>query len=514
MAKEYDIINAFYQIENELIESATRNFKRHRAEETQLGYNWAQWQVEQLKALEQYRATNAAKYGKKFESLNNKLDDLISQAYASGGSDVEAKILKAVKKGFIPPAKPTEAATASFFRINESKLDALISSVKNDMRKVEAAVLRQSNDAYRQAIFNAQIYANTGAGTYEKAVDMARKDMLTRGLDCIVYKNGARHTLSDYCDMAIRTANKRAYLQGAGAKRQEWGIATVIVNQRQGGCPECAPFVGRVFIDDVWSGGKPDGKHELLSEAMTAGLYHPRCKDSHSTYFEGISKAKPLSKSEIKELEDNEAEELKRDYYERQAEKNERIADNSLDAENKRIYQARADEAEEAAQNVSSITSWELENYQNKTEKGLLITSKGERIDFDGVEHHVTGRTSDIELMNNGIFTHNHPTNSTFSQDDIVTGLVKGNLKELRAVSSSGDIYSLKNLGATEKQLKEFSAAFYQRRIKANNIASSKIRKGENINKEEYIKNSLELFMQENAKKYNLTYSKQKIIRR
>jgi hypothetical protein len=42
MAKEYDIINAFYQIENELIESATRNFKRHRAEETQLGYNWSQ----------------------------------------------------------------------------------------------------------------------------------------------------------------------------------------------------------------------------------------------------------------------------------------------------------------------------------------------------------------------------------------------------------------------------------------------------------------------------------------
>jgi hypothetical protein len=261
--------------------------------------------------------------------------------------------LKAIKQGFIPPEKPAETATASFFRVNEAKLNALISSVKNDMRKVEAAVLRQSNDVYRQAIFNAQVYANTGAGTYEKAVDMARKDMLSRGLDCIVYKNGARHTLSDYCDMAIRTANKRAYLQGAGAKRQEWGIATVIVNHRQGGCPECAPFVGHVFIDDVWSDGKPDGKHELLSEAMTAGLYHPRCKDSHSTYFEGITKAKPLSKSEIKELEDNEAEELKRDYYERQAEKNERIADNMLDSNDIKKYREKQQAANDILDEMS-----------------------------------------------------------------------------------------------------------------------------------------------------------------
>lgn len=514
MSAEYDIINAFYQIENELIESATRNFKRHRAEETELGYNWSQWQTEQLRALEEYRMRNAEKYGKQFSDLNDKIDALIEQAAADGESAEEIKTLNAIKKGYKPPKTPTEGAEGAFFEVNDGKLDVLIKSVRNDFERVEYAVLRKANDDYRQAIFNAQVYANTGAGTYEKAVDMARRDMLRRGLDCVVYKNGARHTLSDYCDMAIRTANKRAYLQGAGEKRQEWGISTVIVNRRQGACPKCAVYVGKVFIDDVWSGGKADGKHPLLSTAIEAGLYHPRCKDSHSTYYEGITTVKPYNQKEIQQLEQDEAFEEKQKYYELQAEKNRRIANNSLDAENKRVYQERADAAEEAAQNVSSITSWELENYQNKTEKGLLITSNGERIDFDGVEHHVVGRSSDIELMNNGIFTHNHPTNSTFSQDDIVTGLVKGNLKELRAVLSSGDIYSLKNSGATEKQLKEFSAAFHQRRIKANNTANSKIRKGENINKEEYIKNSLESFMQENAKKYNLTYSKQKIIRR
>lgn len=63
-------------------------------------------------------------------------------------------------------------------------------------------------------------------------------------------------------------------------------------------CPKCLPFVGKVLIDDVWSGGSKDGvdpetgkKYPLMSYAISKGLYHPRCKDSHTTYFPGISTA-------------------------------------------------------------------------------------------------------------------------------------------------------------------------------------------------------------------------------
>lgn len=93
------------------------------------------------------------------------------------------------------------------------------------MEKAETAVLRMAEDQYRKTIFNTQAYANTGAGTYEKAVDMASGYFLTAGLNCIQYANGARHTLSDYADMAIRTASKRTYLQEEGKKRQEWESA-------------------------------------------------------------------------------------------------------------------------------------------------------------------------------------------------------------------------------------------------------------------------------------------------
>lgn len=70
------------------------------------------------------------------------------------------------------------------------------------------------------------------------------------------------------------------------------------MNKRGNPCPTCFPFVGKVLIDDVWSGGRKDGvdpetgkRYPLMSKAIEAGLYHPRCKDSHTTYFPGISTA-------------------------------------------------------------------------------------------------------------------------------------------------------------------------------------------------------------------------------
>lgn len=343
---DYNIREAFEKIEDELIDSMMRNFSRHRAEETKEGYNWTQWQAEQLKSLEEYRKHNAKKFGKRFKTINSKVEEMIRTAKADGNASQEAEILEAVKDGFKAPKKPSAYSTAEFFKVNDRKLDALIKSTTDDLKRAETAVLRMSNDKYRKAIFNAQVAMNTGAVTYEKAVDIACKDMLNAGLNCVEYKNGARHTLSDYADMAVKTANKRAYLRGEGEKRAEWGVSLVVVNSRQGGCPDCAKYIGKVFIDDVYSNGKKsDGNYPLLSTAIKNGLFHPRCKDSTSTYYPELDDLDaPLSEDEIKELDRQRGIEEKQQYAQRQAERFDRRAEYSLDEDNKRIAQTRADE--------------------------------------------------------------------------------------------------------------------------------------------------------------------------
>lgn len=342
---QYDIGAAFEAIENELIASMIRNFENHKQEETDEKKHWSMWQTEMLKSLEKYKHDNQKKYGKQFRNINKQIAALISLARSEGGMNQEKRILEEIKNGF-PAKRVTKGGTAEFFKVNDRKLNALIDATTSDMQKAETAVLRMANDQYRKIIYNAQVYANTGAGTYEKAVDMATKDFLSAGLNCVEYANGARHTISDYADMAIRTASKRAYLQGEGEMRQQWGLHLVIMNKRGSPCPKCLPFVGKILIDDVWSGGSSkDGKYPLMSSAVAAGLYHPRCKDSHTTYFPGITKVDPkYNKQEISNLEDQAQQEARRQYAERQEKRFGRLAEFSLDPENRQRYEQKQKE--------------------------------------------------------------------------------------------------------------------------------------------------------------------------
>lgn len=353
MVGEYDIEQIFERIENELIDSMMRNFARHRAEEDQMGIDWSMWQAEMLQTLEAWKKANAKKYPGQFAEVNKRIETLLRKTYGDSQMDQEREILEAIRDGFLTQNQFSGAAEGSFFRANERKLEALIKSVTSDFEKAETAILRRANDQYRQIIYAAQVYANTGAGSYEQAVDMATKDFLARGIDCIEYKNGARHNIRDYSRMAIRTANKRAQLQGEGDKRAEWGISTVLVHKRGNPCPKCLPFVGKVLVDDVWSGGRKDGKssvtevkYPLMSTAIAAGLYHPNCKDGHSTYYEGVSDPPDdrYTRDELDTLAEKYQKEQKALHAMRQAVKYARLAKYSLDPENQRKYATRAEE--------------------------------------------------------------------------------------------------------------------------------------------------------------------------
>lgn len=342
MAKDYDIVAVFQKIEEELINSMLGNIKRHTDWEKKESFEWSMWQAEQLMALEKYRSANMKKFKGYFSTINDQIEEVLEKAYKEGNMQQEIEILSALREGYIFKKRRKKNITlnAKFFRINDRKLNSLIKSTKKDFKKAQLAMLRMANDQYRKIIFNAQVYANVGAGTIEKAIDMASRDFMANGINCIEYKNGARVNIVNYVDMAIRTANKRAYLQGEGDKRKEWGISTVIVISRGGGCPKCTPHQGKIYIDDVWSGGSSkDGPYPLLSSAIAKGLYHPNCRDSHTTYFEGItSKPKRTTKEQQEENIRLYNEQQRKKYIERQVKKYINLENRSFDNENKEKY--------------------------------------------------------------------------------------------------------------------------------------------------------------------------------
>ena len=346
MAIDYDTSRALKRIENELIDSMIRNLRHHRAEEIKEGMNWEQWQVLQLKALEKYRLKNPEKYAGDFTEINQRVSDALRDTYNTASTKEEAKILEKIKAGKIRDRR-NGAIEGSFFGVNEGRLAHLIDATKADFARGEWAMLRQANDQYRKVIFDAQMYSATGA-TYEQAVDMATKDFLKKGITSITYKNGARHTMADYASMAIRTGQKRAYLMGEGDVHDKYGIHTVQVAKRTDACPLCVKWLGRVLVDDVYSGGTAQEAVKagvpLLSQAIEQGFLHPNCKDIYTMYIEGVSEpAKPWTKEEMQQIADgyNNEQALKR--AEDMADSYDRMARCSLDPENQRRYRARAD---------------------------------------------------------------------------------------------------------------------------------------------------------------------------
>lgn len=342
---DYDISEAFQKIEEIMIASMSRNMSRHLKKEHSEGINYSMWQAEQLAALNVFRKNNEKAFSGYFSTINKRIETILKMAYQSGLMDQETRILEAIKRGWKVSKLPTtDSMQGAFFRINERKLNALIEAVTNDMKKAEVAMLRKANDEYRKAIYNAEVYYNTGVGTLSQCVDMATKDFLSRGISCIEFANGAMVGIDSYARMALRTAQTRAYLHGEAAKRDEWGVSTVIVNKRGVACPRCLQWVGRVFYDDVW-GNAPiptPEKYPRLSEAIKGGLYHPNCKDVHTTFFEGISTPpEPMTAEEKKEAARVYNLEQQQRYNERQIRKYKRLSEGSVDPDNKEAYQKK-----------------------------------------------------------------------------------------------------------------------------------------------------------------------------
>ena len=275
----YDITEAFEDIELALIKSMRANMKRHIDDEYDEGMNWTQWQAEMLAGLSQYRAENADVLKDYMGKINAELDAAIRDAYATGESEQEIELLKAIKRGYQAPKDGKKAnLQGAFFRNNQRKLNALVKATTDDMKKAETALLRMNDDIYRQTIFKAQMFYNTGAGSMWKCVDMATKDFLAAGYNCVEYKNGSRVNIASYSEMALRTANKRANLMGQANFREKYGMHLVKVNARGTACPLCLPYLGKVYVDDVYGGGTAEESRKtgypLLSEAVNNGLFH------------------------------------------------------------------------------------------------------------------------------------------------------------------------------------------------------------------------------------------------
>lgn len=340
----YDITEALQKMEEELIQSMKRNLQRHLDEEDDEGFDWAQWQAEKLNSIARYRAQNRKIIGDYTSTIPQQIDDMIRKSYESGKQQEEIRILKAIRQGYLAASAPAGEISTGFFTVNERKLNALVKATQGEMHKGISSILRYQDDIYRKAIFRSAAQFNMGGLSLGQAVDAATKDFLAQGIQNIRYKDGRCVNIASYAEMALRTANLRANIQGEAAKRDAWGICTVKLSAHGSACPKCIPWQGKVYYDDVYSSipVPKDGKYPLLSTAIEGGALHPNCKNGVHTWFEGINEPpREMTQEEIDEANRRYDLEQQQRYCERNVRKYKRMKQGAIDPENAAKYAAQ-----------------------------------------------------------------------------------------------------------------------------------------------------------------------------
>ena len=293
----HEIAGLLAEIEVQLIASLRRHLSRHVRQENIEGIDWPAWQTKAIRGIDRYRRDNAAIIGRYATVIDKETEQLLRDEYAQGGSFVRREL----QELGILDADDGDDGSGS---INTDRLSSLVEDVSGSIHTAETASLRMMDDIYRRTVYRAELAAASGAVSMPQAVDMATKDFLAAGINCIEYADGRRVNIKSYAEMAIRTASLRSYLRGEADKRKEYGIDTVLCSQ-YGACSDtCLPWQGKVYIDDVYGnffgertgtmGKSQNGKwYLLLSTAIKGGLLHPNCRHTLSTYVDGITMIPP-----------------------------------------------------------------------------------------------------------------------------------------------------------------------------------------------------------------------------
>ena len=350
MNNDLDIKQIYQEMELELIHSMKRNLSRHLKEESKTGFEFPQWQAMTLKEIKRFESVNKSIIGDYTKGLNSQISKQLKDELKQGSK----KEMKRYKQVMGDKYKANKALSGSFFNLNDKKLISLINEIQNGTKNTNTGALRMMNDQYRKVISKAVIFSNHGVVSPTKAIDMATKEFLSAGINCIEYKNGARVNIASYCEMAVRTANTRAQLIGEGQFRQEIGEHLVKPTRHNTSCEKCAKWEGKVLIDDVYSGGsKKDGNYPLLSQAMQEGFFHPRCEHSLPTYYKEIEDIDFDEHGPTKETMRQYQEDL--NWINNNIQKYERLVAGSIDKENIQKYKTKKRLYEEKRSEVLKI---------------------------------------------------------------------------------------------------------------------------------------------------------------
>lgn len=264
LAKE--LLAAYTQAETTMLEAVARRLARGIEEP-----GWAEAKLAQTQVL------------------RRELERVVAGLDAATPAQVEAAITRAYARGQAAAGLDLEATGRIAGAFTGSGGDAvairiLARETQGALSQIGPHALRATEDVYRSVIFEASRGVATGVDTRRVAAQRALNRFTERGITGFVDRAGRNWDMASYTEMAVRTTSGRAAVAGHADKLAAEGLDLVQVSDAPEECRICRPWEGRIL-----SLRGRTIEHPTLSEAESAGLFHPNCRHSVSLYDPRIS---------------------------------------------------------------------------------------------------------------------------------------------------------------------------------------------------------------------------------
>lgn len=192
----------------------------------------------------------------------------------------------------IPPKPPTpvtlleppEPPRFDFtIPLGERATAAIHTDLQTELKDIRARILRQHDDLYKLTAAGSATHEVMANGdTIKDAQRTMMRDMLTHGVTGFTDTAGRRWQLSSYVEMAVRTAAMRARNEAHLEVMQAAGITLFTVPTHMHTCPVCFAWQGKVLSVT------PDAQADAtIEEARAAGLWHPNCEHTITSWHAG-----------------------------------------------------------------------------------------------------------------------------------------------------------------------------------------------------------------------------------
>lgn len=179
----------------------------------------------------------------------------------------------------------------------------LAAELTDKIGAAQGTVLRTTVDKYRQIIGETTAQVTLGVKTQRQAATAAWGKLMGSGLTGFQDSRGRNWSLDSYVDMATRTTLVQASVQSHLDQLAGLDIHLVQVSNSPQECYLCRPWEGKVLdTRDGQSGPHTvtvqHGIHDRevtvrvagsVSEARSAGLFHPNCRHSLAAFIPGVS---------------------------------------------------------------------------------------------------------------------------------------------------------------------------------------------------------------------------------